>query len=32
MNQLAGVLSDLDLVRWPRSERKWLVPRVNCKS
>ena len=24
MNQLAGVLSDLDLVRWPRSERKWL--------
>lgn len=24
MNQLAGVLTDLDLVRWPRSGRWWL--------
>lgn len=24
MNQLAGVLSDLDLVRWPRKGNKWL--------
>ncbi len=25
MNQLAGVLSDLDLVRWPRRGRWWLL-------
>ncbi len=25
MNQLAGVLSDLDLVRWPKRERSWLL-------
>jgi hypothetical protein len=24
MNQLAGVLSDLDLARWPKRGRKWL--------
>lgn len=25
MNQLAGVLSDLDLVRWPNRGRRWLL-------
>lgn len=25
INQLAGVLSDLDLVRWPKRGRKWLL-------
>jgi hypothetical protein len=25
INQLAGVLSDLDLVRWPNKGRKWLL-------
>lgn len=25
MNQLAGVLSDLDLVRWPKKGNKWLL-------
>ena len=25
MNQLAGVLSDLDLVRWPKGGRWWLL-------
>lgn len=25
MNQLAGVLSDLDLVRWPRPANTWLL-------
>ena len=25
MNQLAGVLSDLDLVRWPEKGRRWLL-------
>jgi hypothetical protein len=25
VNQLAGVLSDLDLVRWPSKGRPWLL-------
>jgi hypothetical protein len=25
MNQLAGVLSDLELVRWPNRGRRWLL-------
>ena len=28
MNQLAGVLSDLDLVRWPKRGRWWLFEKV----
>ena len=25
MNQLAGVLDDLDLVRWPQRPRWWML-------
>jgi hypothetical protein len=32
VNQLAGVLSDLDLVRWPRRGRKWLLQKSELEA
>ena len=31
MNQLAGVLSDLDLVRWPSPGHKWLLQKSELR-
>jgi hypothetical protein len=32
VNQLAGVLSDLDLVRWPKRGRRWLLQRSELET
>ena len=31
VNQLAGVLSDLELVRWPKGGKKWLLQKNELK-